>query len=345
MESVIKEQQVEKALRALIKHEKHVAAQQQESAGGKADLLPATKLVHLQISLKKVAIGYRPQPRVIDIPHPIYDVSDSDDCSITGQGTDGQICVFVKDPQTEYKQALLNIHHPDDKSKKLIQKVISVTKLKSKYSTYEAKRILADSYTIFLCDDKVATLLPSLLGTKFFKKRKFPMPVKVSAVVMKFLQAGENDKAYDYLYKNAYLSVPYYVPGTAESVGVISSLRVGHMVMDVEQMTQNVMHALPQLSKYISGGVDNIAAVHIKTQDSIGIPVYQAGVDSAEQDKQLTEKVAAENKKRKLAVFDRDDDLQVPEDAPQIVKDVAMQKKENRRTLKQLLRKIKVQVN
>lgn len=58
--------------------------------------------------------------------------------------------------------------------------VIGVSKLRAKFKPYEAKRLLLKSYDLFLADDRVLPVLPSLLGKKFFEKKKQPVPIDLS---------------------------------------------------------------------------------------------------------------------------------------------------------------------
>ena len=51
--------------------------------------------------------------------------------------------------------------------------VISLTKLRKNYKSYESKRQLADLYDVFICDDRIYHLLPKLLGKAFFAKKKW----------------------------------------------------------------------------------------------------------------------------------------------------------------------------
>ncbi len=56
-------------------------------------------------------------------------------------------------------------------------KVIGISKLRSKYKPFEAKRQLCASYDLFLADERVIELLPPLLGKTFFGKKKHPIPI------------------------------------------------------------------------------------------------------------------------------------------------------------------------
>jgi hypothetical protein len=50
--------------------------------------------------------------------------------------------------------------------------VITILDLKTKYKAYEARRKLAASYDLFLCDDRVTHLLPKIIGKSFIASGK-----------------------------------------------------------------------------------------------------------------------------------------------------------------------------
>lgn len=92
---------------------------------------------------------------------------------------DAEVCLFVKDPQKDYKRLL------EEKQVKAVNKVIGVSKLRAKYKPYEAKRQLCASYGMFLADARVVTVLPKLLGKSFFLKKKQPIPVDMTKADLK----------------------------------------------------------------------------------------------------------------------------------------------------------------
>lgn len=57
---------------------------------------------------------------------------------------------------------------------------MSVSKLRSDFKPYEAKRKLFQSFDLFLADDRVLDVLPKLLGKTFFAAKRQPVPVKIS---------------------------------------------------------------------------------------------------------------------------------------------------------------------
>lgn len=58
-----------------------------------------------------------------------------------------------------------------------VSKVISLTKLRKNYKSFEAKRQLRDSYDLFLTDNRIVTFLPAQLGKAFYTKKKIPIPI------------------------------------------------------------------------------------------------------------------------------------------------------------------------
>jgi hypothetical protein len=61
-----------------------------------------------------------------------------------------------------------------------VQKVIGLSKLRTKYESHEKRRQLAGSYDLFMADDRVLPSLAKALGKSFFKKKKQPVPVRLA---------------------------------------------------------------------------------------------------------------------------------------------------------------------
>lgn len=57
--------------------------------------------------------------------------------------------------------------------------VIGVSKLRKEYRVFEQRRQLAESYDLFLADERVLPSLPRLLGKTFFQKKKQPIPIRL----------------------------------------------------------------------------------------------------------------------------------------------------------------------
>ena len=95
--------------------------------------------------------------------------------------------MFTKDPQADYKE-MFKEEYPEakvwlpslawerDPNGLGDPKVISLTKLKKRFATYESRRKLVASYDLFFADEKIKALLPPLIGTEFFARKKYAAP-------------------------------------------------------------------------------------------------------------------------------------------------------------------------
>ncbi len=83
------------------------------------------------------------------------------------------VCLFVKDPQREYKDLL------EEKGIKFVDRVVGVEKLRGKFKPFEPRRQLRNDHDLFLVDDRVLPMMPKLLGKMFFEAKKTPIPVNV----------------------------------------------------------------------------------------------------------------------------------------------------------------------
>jgi hypothetical protein len=158
---------VEKAVQALKSFLDHKQAQAaKEDASTPTSLLSSSKkenslgkaalggseeedeFITLILTTKKMPTKSRINPVPVPLTHPLM-------------AGDVSICFFSKDPQGEYK----GLVPPGTK-------VIGIEKLKKKYKQYQEKRLLCDSYELFLADARVLSCLPPLLGKTFFDKKK-----------------------------------------------------------------------------------------------------------------------------------------------------------------------------
>ena len=76
------------------------------------------------------------------------------------------VCLFVKDPQREYKDLIAK------EGIKFISRVVDIRHLKGKWKPFEARRMLLKENGLFLADERVVPLLPGLLGKVFFQAKK-----------------------------------------------------------------------------------------------------------------------------------------------------------------------------
>lgn len=244
-----------------------------------------------------------------------------------------QVCLITKDPGHAYA-SLMQSACPK------IHKVMGVSKLAKEYKQFEAKRQLSHQFQLFLADKRVLELLPSMLGKSFFQKKKLPLAIDLkryinNTSVNKVIELNGQDEAsvdaesvmekekvealraeVDRLLK---CSSFYLTQATSHS------LRIGHCDMSENELADNIEMALEGISKVLPyGGWLNIQSVHVKTSDSIALPLYNSlpDMENQEAQKKVIEQ-EMESKKRSA------------EEMPEGLK-------ENRKMLKSLLKHIKV---
>ena len=219
----------------------------------KPQLLEHDEFVYLILTLKK--IPHKGVSRInahkIPLPYPL-----------TNPLTEApELCLIIDDrPKSGLNK---------DAAKKKIQndnipisKIIKISKLKTDYRPFEAKRKLCDSYDMFFADKRVVPLLPKMLGKQFFKKKKIPMTVDLKHRNWK----EQIDKACG----SALLFL---------RTGTCSVLKVGRVSMSREEISKNVMAAINGIAEIVPRKWGGIRSFHLKLLDSLALPVYQAVPD------------------------------------------------------------------
>ena len=250
--------QVGKAVRALFNHNEQHAPKDQ--------LLDDHNVLSLLIGMKAFPEKSKHRPVVLPLAHSLH--------------AEGEICVFVKDPQSELKARL------EASPIEGVVKVIGISKLKAKYKTFESKRQLCDSYDLFLADKRIVPMLPKLLGKEFFRKKRLPLPIAIE----KKSDAG--------------LRTAVDAARTATTItigdGSCAAVRVGHTGMEEEEVVANVMAVLVHAVRCVPGNWSNVQSLHLKTTNSVALPIYSSlpGADAHLMGTELPEpKVAAKRKK------------------------------------------------
>ncbi|RKP25341.1 ribosomal protein L1/ribosomal biogenesis protein, partial [Syncephalis pseudoplumigaleata] len=210
-----------------------------------AQLIEDETSIWLVVALKRMPEKGRVKPIRIPVKHTIAK-------------EDARVCLFTRDSQQKYKDLL------KEKEVQRVEKVIGLSKLRSKYKQYEAKRLLCSSYDLFLADAAIIPLLPRVLGKKFFEKKKLPIPVNMDKTNLK----AEIMRACH----STYMSL---------SAGTCLSIRVGHSNMPAAQVADNIVHAVPAVVDHIPRKWKNILTLSIKTSESVSLPFYNAPLEEA----------------------------------------------------------------
>mmetsp|Transcript_15396 Transcript_15396/g.30277 ORF Transcript_15396/g.30277 Transcript_15396/m.30277 type:complete len:325 (-) Transcript_15396:413-1387(-) len=224
--------QVEKAVKALW------AYLRTRNDANSAQLFEDDSFVSLTLSLKKVPEAGRVKPFRIPLEHSLYE--------------DKSICLLTKDPHKQFKEHLEQ--NPVDG----IDKVIGLTKLRKNYRQYEDKRKLLQSFDLFLADDRILHALPSVLGKKFFDKKRQPSPVNLARNMNRDLAAAR-DSTYFFL-----------------SAGPTCMVKIARTSMTWQQAAANIMGSINTVVDKIPKKWKNIQAIYIRTHDSAALPIYNA---------------------------------------------------------------------
>jgi len=206
------------------------------------DLLNLGETIWVQCAFKQTPTVAK-QPKRIALAHSLHDEMTSD------------ICLITKDPQEEYEELALKKNLPGRIT------VMSVSTLRSDFKPFEAKRKLCHSYDLFLADDRVLDVLPRLLGKAFFVAKKQPVPVKISSKGGDW--AAQVVKARDATYLHL-------------GRGPCSALKVGTTDFSADQVVDNVMLVVQGLIQHDARKGKNIQAIHVKTDSSVALPVFNS---------------------------------------------------------------------
>ncbi|KAI7875706.1 ribosomal protein L1 [Lichtheimia hyalospora FSU 10163] len=176
-------------------------------------------------------------------------------------------CLFTKDPQDTYKDLLIS------KNIKGVHQVIGFSKLKKRYGSRDKMAALFSEYDAFLTDRRITHLLPKVLGKEFYKKRKEPMMVD--------LTASELQKEILRALRSTYM---HFIQGSYYGIKIAST------ALNESQAFDNLMTGLAEIIKGVPGGFDNIRSLQIKTAESISFTVYeknsQADGDKEDEDEE-----------------------------------------------------------
>jgi len=229
----VKKSQLEKAIRALVQLVAKRTANSNPLFGANAETM------NLIFTLSEIPDKRRMKPMLIKLPHPLFDDK-------------SEVCFLAKDPQKQYKELLLQKHPVPG-----VTKVIGLDKLKRNYKTAESKRALADAFDLFLCDSRIMSMMPKLLGTTFYEKKlKRPIPVKLKLQdPVPHLQ-------------NAITGTTLRVP-SGPCVGV----RFGRCSMGEQQLLANSAAVISFVTKYLAK--NPVQTISVQATDSPALPVWR----------------------------------------------------------------------
>ncbi|MQM05961.1 hypothetical protein Taro_038780 [Colocasia esculenta] len=215
----------------------------------KAQLLEHDEPVRLLISLKRIPPQGRTNPYLIPLPHPVHPLSGPDAAAV---------CLIADDrPSTPASPSAAEERIRTEGIP--VSEVITLSGLRADYKPYEARRKLCGSYDVFLADRRVLPLLPRLLGKQFFKKKKQPLPVDLSR------------KGWPEQLRRCLTSAALYL-----RTGTCCQMDVGRASQGREKIVDNVIAAMEGAMAYIPKKWSNIRSIHLKSDESVALPIYRA---------------------------------------------------------------------
>ncbi|XP_046399739.1 putative ribosome biogenesis protein C8F11.04 [Ischnura elegans] len=139
-----------------------------------------------------------------------------------------------------------------------VTEVISVNQLMQEYKTYEMRRRLAARFDMFLADNSISDWLHHALGKGFHRCRKQPNPVDLNSKNLK-------DEIAKALMKTTL---------TISGHGAQFLVKIGNTKQTVQQICQNIEAVAKGLRYTLPGQWKNVRSLHIRTDDSIAVPIY-----------------------------------------------------------------------
>ena len=214
----------------------------------KAQLLEDDQLLYLVVGMNKVPDKGRTNPYRVVLPHPLYQLGSH------------EVCLIISDREhAKHKLTKPMAKAQIDKEGLKIAKVIPLSKLKTDFFAFEAKRKLCGSYDIFLADDRILAELPKLLGKAFYKKKKHPIPVNLTRAQW----TGQITAALN--------STFVYMSG-----GTCSVVKVARVSQPREEIAENVKAVVEGVAQQIPKKWTNIRAYFLKMLESPALPLYQS---------------------------------------------------------------------
>jgi ribosomal protein L1 len=272
MAQPLDESQVKRAVRSLLKYVRAKKAARSKTALFEDD----GDMISLILSLTKVPENPRNKPIYVPLPHSLHDDA-------------AEICLFVKEDDAKRVKAKLDAEPVPG-----LKRVIGLNKLRKNYATFKARRELLQSFELFLSDDRIVPMLPKAIGKKFFTAKKQPAPIKVTGK-KNLKQQVERARNATFLYLGW---------------GACSAVRVALTSMDEEAVVENILAAMRTIAEKVPRKMKGIQGVHIKTHDSIALPVYNAlclDEDEAETEPKTKPSLGLPSKKNKRKVASKPD--------------------------------------
>jgi ribosome biogenesis protein UTP30 len=172
--------------------------------------------------------------------------------------------------------------------------VVAVSKLKTKYKSFESRRQLVAEYDIFLADERIISLLPKLLGKTFYKvTAKRPVPVSLTGKENYHGKGRDTSEGQLKRKRDKESGGPETV-GQPFDVGpeiqkaldstlvhlapaATTAIRVAWAGWPAEWVAENIEAVVGGITtKFVPKGWRGLKSLHIKSPNSIALPIWLA---------------------------------------------------------------------
>lgn len=170
--------------------------------------------------------------------------------------------------------------------KSRVTRVIGVSKIKAKYSQYEAQRQLLAEHEVFLADDRIITQLPKLLGKTFYKSTtKRPIPISIQAdrprsdgkKIARAKGEANAEKALEPKKFAAEIEKTLNCTLVALSPSTNTSVRVGLASWKASQVAENIEKVVEELiERFVVKKWRGVRGIHIKGPTTAALPIWLA---------------------------------------------------------------------
>ncbi|CCF60121.1 hypothetical protein KAFR_0J00530 [Kazachstania africana CBS 2517] len=198
------------------------------------------------------------KPKLVDVKHSIY--TPWKEASVTSV-KDFKTLLILKDKDVE-KVTEDELFDNLNKSKICVDEIISGNDLKTKYKSFEARRIFINQFQLIFADDSIITTLPKLLGSKSYSKvETTPIPIRTYNSSKQF-----SVKTIVNSIKKIYLNkLPIKLPR-----GTTMNVHLGNLEwFKPNELMENIESVAEQLIKNYK-----IRSIFIKSNQSPVLPLY-----------------------------------------------------------------------
>lgn len=205
-------------------------------------------------------------------------------------------CLIVRDLLVTTDAQLTSI---EEASIPTLSQIYSVSQIKKEFKEYEKKRQLYSEYDVFVVDDSILNLMPTLLGKVFYSSNtKIPVPIKVTSTSNKLELSLATLKNQISKVLN---STSYLLP-----VGTNISIKVGNVnALSAQELEENVQKAVAHFP------LNKIKSFGLKCTNSPSLPIFYTQNLFAEKDvaasavEKSAEDAASDATDIKLSKFER----------------------------------------